>query len=125
MTRIQHVALRTQDLGASCRFYAEVLGVATGRTDEAVGRAWLDFPDGFTLIFDYAETPPDPPTLTYLGLELESFAAVDELVEKLEASVVIERDMRETYRNARGPYGFFIRDPNGYRLKVFTYNDGE
>lgn len=34
----------------------------------------------------------------------------------------IERDLREAYRNAGGPHGFFVLDPSGYRVKIFRYN---
>jgi hypothetical protein len=33
-----------------------------------------------------------------------------------------DRDMREEYRHRQGPYGFIVRDPNGYRIKIFKYN---
>ena len=81
--------------------------------------------NGFTLIFDRSDKKPDPATLTYLGLELASFEAVDRMFEKLAPQISIGRDLRKMYRNAQGPYGFFVEDPNGYVIKVFKYNEPE
>ncbi len=121
MSRIQHIALKTSDLERTRAFY-KLLGLEAD-FNLKVGRLWLNFEDGFTLIFDCSDEKPDPATLTYLGLELASFGAVDEMFEKLAPQVSIERDLRETYRDAQGPYGFFVEDPNGYVIKVFKYNE--
>ena len=119
--KIQHLALKTNDLGATYAFYNDVLG-CLGRCDPEVGRIWLDFADGFTLIFDRTDKPLDPEVVQYLGLELKDFGAVDRMYRKVLPHVRVGRDMRELYRDKRGPYGFFIEDPNGYRIKVFKYN---
>ena len=123
MPRIQHIALKTNDLESTRAFYA-LLGLE-GDFNLEVGRMWLNFDDGFTLIFDRSDKKPDPATLTYLGLELASFEAVDRMFEKLAPQTSIGRDLREAYRNAQGPYGFFVEDPNGYTIKVFKYNEPE
>ena len=123
MPRIQHIALKTNDLESTRTFYA-LLGLE-GDLNSEVGRMWLNFEDGFTLIFDRSDKKPDRGTLTYLGLELTSFEAVDRMFEKLASQVSIGRDLREDYRNAQGPYGFFVEDPNGYVIKVFKYNEPE
>ena len=123
MPRIQHIALKTNDLRATAAFY-RLLGLE-GDLNLEVGRLWLNFEDNFTLIFDRSAEKPDPATLTYLGLELASFEMVDRMFEKLTPQISIERDLREDYRNAQGPYGFFVEDPNGYVIKVFKYNEPE
>lgn len=122
MIRLQHIALQTGDILASFRFYHELLGLPA-RYDLQVGRLWVTLADGFTLIFDQAEKPPASEVVVYLGLELTDFVAVDGMFGRLSQHLPIERDLRERYRSARGPYGFFIRDPSGYRLKIFHYND--
>lgn len=121
MPRIQHVALKTNDLERTRAFY-KLLGLE-GDLNLETGRLWLTFENGFTLIFDRASERPDSATLTYLGLELADFAAVDRIYEKIAPHVGVGRDLRETYRKAQGPYGFFVEDPNGYTLKIFKYND--
>ncbi len=121
--KIQHLALKTNDLEATYSFYRDVLRCDEARYDSEVGRVWLDFADGFTLIFDRTDEPLHPFTVQYLGLELESFAAVDRMYRQVAPHVKVGRDIRELYREAQGPYGFFITDPNGYRIKVFRYND--
>lgn len=121
MPKIQHLALKTNGLLGTYHFYHERLGLPA-RYNLEVGRLWIDFDDDFRLIFDHSEAAPAPETVIYLGLELQNFEAVDALHARLLPDCAIERDMRETYRNTQGPYGFFIRDPNGYRLKVFHYH---
>lgn len=114
--KIQHVALKTNDLEKTSTFYKDVLGCSGGYVAE-VGRVRLDFTDSFTLIFDRTDEPLHP-SAQYLGLELEDFGAVDRLYQKVAAHVAVGRDMRELYREVRGPYGFFIEDPNGYPISV-------
>ncbi|MCX7600448.1 MAG: VOC family protein [Meiothermus sp.] len=92
------------------------------RYDAAGGTVWVNFPDGFVLRFDRTTSPPDPGTLTYLGPLLEDFAQVDAWYERLSARLPIEHDLRETYRQQQGPYGFILRDPNGCAIKVFKYH---
>ncbi len=71
---------------------------------------------------DFAEIVLMVEAVQYLGLELASFGAVDEMYEHVANYAPTGRDLRETYRHAQGPYGFFIADPNGYLIKVFRYN---
>ena len=122
--KLQHLALKTNGFEQTYTFYTDILGCSDARYEAVVGRIWLDFADGFTLIFDRADEPLNPQTVQYLGLELPSFAAVDEMYQQVASHAELGRDMRELYREAKGPYGFFICDPNGYRIKVFCYNEG-
>ena len=122
--KLQHVALKTSELEQTYTFYTEVLGCKDAKLDPEVGRVRLDFSDGFTLIFNRTDEPVNPKTVQYLGLELKDFAAVDRLFEAAAHRVKLGRDMRELYREARGPYGFFLDDPSGYQIKVFCYNEG-
>lgn len=122
MPRLQHIALKTSRLEATRDFYRDTLGLLDVRYDGEGGTVWVNFPDGFVLRFDRTSVLPDPGALTYLGLELENFAQVDSMYQKLSASLPIERDLRENYRHRQGPYGFILRDPNGYAIKVFKYN---
>ncbi len=121
--KLQHLALKTDALKQTYAFYTEILGCGDARYDTGVGRIWLNA-DGFTLIFDHADEPLNPLTVQYLGLELPSFAAVDEMYQQVAPYAELGRDMRELYKAARGPYGFFVFDPSGYRIKVFCYNEG-
>ncbi|MBO1437740.1 VOC family protein [Meiothermus sp. CFH 77666] len=121
MPRLQHIALQSSRLEATRDFYRETLGLPEVRYDGEVGTVWVNFPDGFVLRFDRSSVPPDPGALTYLGLELDDFAQVDAMYQKLSDFLPIERDLRETYRHRQGPYGFILRDPNGYAIKVFKY----
>ncbi len=119
---MQHIALRTNRFEASIAFYAEVLGLSDIRVNLETGHLWVNLAEGFVLRFDHVDEAPDPSALVYLGLELENFAAVDERFSRVSLHTSIERDLREEYRHKQGPYGFIVRDPNGYRIKVFKYN---
>lgn len=121
MARLQHISLRTNDLERTRAFY-KMLSLEEANFDADIGRLWLSLEGDFTLIFDRSDEALEPFTVQYLGLELASFEAVDEMFEQLSSSVDIGRDMRELYRHEQGPYGFFIKDPNGYVIKVFKYN---
>ena len=120
-TRLQHIALKTNDLEATRAFYLELLGLP-GRCDAEAGHLWVNFDDGFVLRFDCSEDAPNAGAVQYLGLELTSSDAVDRMYEHLISHAPIHRDLRETYRHAQGPYGFFVTDPNGYLIKVFRYH---
>ena len=121
ITRLQHLALKTADLGATHVFYTELLELS-GRCDAESGHLWVNFDDGFVLRFDRSEDAPNASAVQYLGLELASFGAVDKMYEHVANCAPTGRDLRETYRHAQGPYGFLIADPNGYLVKVFRYN---
>ena len=119
---LEHVALKASDLGRTELFY-QGLG---GRTSRHVGgkRLFVELGGGSRLIFDAAQVVPDVGAITYLGLELPDFPAVDAAFARLASSAALGRDIREDYRTATGPYGFFVRDPDGYSVKVFKYNEG-
>lgn len=119
---MQHIALKTNRLEATRAFYAEVLGLPEVRVNLEAGHIWVNLAEGFVLRFDRTNEAPDPSALVYLGLELENFTAVDERFSRVSLHAPIERDLREEYRHRQGPYGFIVRDPNGYRIKVFKYN---
>ena len=122
MVRLQHIALKTNHLEKTRTFYKDVLGLEEANYDSEVGRLWLSLEDGFTLIFDRSDETLSAATVKYLGLELPDFQTVDRMYERLAPQVEMGRDMRELYRHERGPYGFFVEDPNGYTIKVFKYN---
>lgn len=121
MTRLQHLALKANELEATRAFYLELLELP-GRFEAESGHLWINFRDGFVLRFDRTDEVVNPGAVRYLGLELGSFEAVDRMHSHLTPRVSIARDLREAYRDARGPYGFFVADPNGYLIKVFRYN---
>lgn len=123
MALLEHVAFRALNLDRTQAFY-EALGAQTSR-HVAGERLFATFDSGTRLIFDHTTSPPDVSALTYLGLELESFGEVDGLFTRLSELVPIRRDVREQYRHATGPYGFFVADPEGYVVKVFKYHTAE
>ncbi|EYB69167.1 hypothetical protein DEIPH_ctg011orf0154 [Deinococcus phoenicis] len=120
MALLEHVAFKALDLDRTQAFY-ESFGAETSR--HASGKRLFVTLDGTTrLIFDHTDSPPDVSTVTYLGIELDSFGEVDAMFTRLSERAAIRRDLREEYRHAAGPYGFFVADPDGYVIKVFKYH---
>lgn len=117
---LEHIALKALNLDQTQAFYAR-LGGQTERHGQGQ-RLFVRLDGGSRLIFDQSDTVY-PETVTYLGLELPDFAAVDASFAEFSGTPALDRDVRETYRHATGPYGFFVRDPSGYVVKVFKYNE--
>lgn len=118
---LEHVALKAHDLGRTEVFYQR-LGAQVSR--HAAGRRlFVEFGEGCRLIFDATDTVLDADAVTYLGLELPDFPAVDAAFARFTGSPDLGSDVRDDYRTATGPYGFFVRDPDGYTVKVFKYNE--
>ncbi|OAN46106.1 hypothetical protein A6A03_13265 [Chloroflexus islandicus] len=120
VVRCQHICLLTDRLRETRDFYANTLGLTPAYYDETVGVLAITLADGFVLRFE-AKGPPEPDGIRFIGLELSSFEAVDDLYEELARRILIVEDLRARYATAKGPYGFIIADPNGYRLKLFKY----
>jgi catechol 2,3-dioxygenase-like lactoylglutathione lyase family enzyme len=120
---LEHVALKASDLTRTRAFYA-ALGAELS-PHAGGGRLFVTFGSSTRLIFDHSDSPPDVSAVTYLGLELASFTEVDALFTALAGRAEIRRDLREEYRQATGPYGFFVADPDGYVIKVFKYHTAE
>lgn len=118
--RCQHLALATHDLDASRAFYGEVLGLEVATYDPEAGLLALRLADGFVLRFE-RRAQVHPQGLLFFGLELPTFEEVDRWFVRLEGHVPIVEDLRERYADRPGPYGFLIRDPSGYVVKVFKY----
>jgi len=108
---MQHIALKTNCLEATRAFYAEVLGLPKVQAKLGPATSGSTWPRASYYGFDRTDEAPDPSALVYLGLELESFTAVDERFARVSLHTPIERDLREEYRHRQGPYGFMVRDP--------------
>lgn len=122
--RCQHVALYATDLEAVLRFHRDLLGLEVANYLSDDGVLALRLADGFILRYERLGRPPDPRGVRFIGLELSSFSEVDRWYDRLEAEgVEILSDLRERFRQERGPYGFIIADPEGWRFKIFRYNE--
>lgn len=121
MPKLEHVALGALDLGQTRAFYEKLGGAASFQGEK---RLTVVFGDGCRLIFDLVNALPGAGAVTYLGLELPEFGEVDAAFARFAGCANMGRDMRADYAKASGPYGFFVRDPSGYPVKVFKYNEG-
>jgi catechol 2,3-dioxygenase-like lactoylglutathione lyase family enzyme len=118
--RCQHIALMTSHLAATYTFYVDLLGLHPANYDPARGLLALGLDEGFVLRFEAGEIVL-PDSIRFIGVELDSFDAVDRLHARLAPQVEILTDLRLQFTTAPGPYGFIIADPNGYRMKLFRY----
>lgn len=123
--RCQHVALYARDLEVVLGFHRDILGlqVASYLPDEGV--LALRLADGFIHRYERSDCPAKSGGVRFIGLELSSFEDVDRWYARLQAEgVEILSDLRERFRDERGPYGFIVADPEGWRFKIFRYNEG-
>lgn len=127
ITGLENLQLAVTDIDQTRNFYGEFLGLTELNYMHEHRLAVFEVGD-FVLRFKEREsfergarTPVD-----FIGLELSSFEAVDaaydEALEHFPAQQI--RDVRNEYADHPGPYGFYIHDPDGYRLKLYRYNDG-
>ncbi|MCS7290004.1 MAG: VOC family protein [Roseiflexus sp.] len=112
--------MTTDRLAETRDFYVDTLGLVLANFDEAFGVLALQLADGFILRFE-ARGPAEPSSIQFLGFELGSFEEVDRLHDELSGRVRIVEDLRARFASKKGPYGFIIEDPNGYRVKLFRY----
>jgi catechol 2,3-dioxygenase-like lactoylglutathione lyase family enzyme len=118
--RCQHIALMTIRLDATYTFYVDLLGMQPVNYDPAHGLLALSLDEGFVLRFEAGPAVASA-SIRFIGIELDSFDAVDRLHARLAPQVEIITDLRPQFTATPGPYGFIIADPNGYRIKLFRY----
>jgi catechol 2,3-dioxygenase-like lactoylglutathione lyase family enzyme len=99
--------MRTTDVARLVRFYADVLGLAVLRRDEARGSVWLDA-GGTVLMLELAQ--PDETPFPAGSMELIAFAVQDK--EAWRARVDVEAETAHT---------LYFRDPDGRRIAVSDY----
>lgn len=117
---LDHVSFKVRSVVATGAFYAALGAEVTSYSRE---RLAVKFGMGPRLIFQETNTPFSSDAVDYLGLECKDDAEVDELFARLAASGVQLRDVRAEFASPPGPYGFFLRDPDGYLAKVFHYHE--
>lgn len=122
--RCQHIALHANDLEVVRSFHSEVLGLEVANYLPEEGVLAFQLRDGFVLRYERSDHPVDTESVRFIGLELPSFEDVDQMCEQVESrGVEVLSDLRETFRTSKGPYGFVIADPAGWRFKIFKYNE--
>ncbi|WP_102128171.1 VOC family protein [Deinococcus planocerae] len=117
---LDHVSFKVRSVAATGAFYAVLGAEVTPYSEERLG---VRFGGGTRLIFQETNRPFSPDAVDYLGLECGGDAGVDELFARLAASGAQLRDVRAEFASSPGPYGFFLRDPDGYLVKVFHYHE--
>ncbi len=125
-TGIDHVAVNTDDMEATLRFYCGVLGMRLARTSvTGDGRRHYNVEIGggnAFAFFDGAERPTDgtPQYLNHFALPVATEAEFDEAYSKLrehgvDVTEIIEREYGKT---------FYFQDPNGIRLQIELQTSG-
>ena len=125
-TGIDHVAVNTNDMEATLRFYCGVLGMKLARTSRtADGRRHYNVEIGggnAFAFFDGAERPADASAqyLNHFALPVATEAEFEEAYRSLqehgvEVTEIIEREYGKT---------FYFHDPNGIRLQIELQTSG-
>lgn len=112
-TGLNHLALRTRDLGVTERFYTAVLGLEVAFRHR--GMVFFRTPGSKDLLdFSEAAEPFDPRAggLDHFGVHVNRtrFAT---LAKRL-------REARVKISGRRGRWGIYFDDPNGYTVEVYA-----
>ena len=113
--RVHHIALRTRDVGRLASFYADVLGLAITRRDDARGSVWLDA-DGTIVMIERAEE--GEPTIGPGSMELVAFAADAAEVARWKTSALAAHGIA---LEAETAFTVYFRDPDGRRVALSSY----
>lgn len=123
--RCQHIALFANNLEMVLRFHQEHLGLEVANYSPEEGVLAFQLHENFVLRYERSEQPVATDSVRFIGLELPSFEDVDNKFDQMQGrGVEVLSDMREAFRTSRGPYGFVVADPTGWRFKIFKYNEG-
>ena len=125
-TGIDHVAVNTNDMEATLRFYCGILGMRLARTSRTPdGRRHYNVEIGggnAFAFFDGADRPGEsvPQYLNHFALPVATAAEFDEAYQHLqdqgiEVTEIIEREYGKT---------FYFHDPNGIRLQIELQTSG-
>ncbi len=119
-TGIDHVAVNTNDMEATLRFYCGILGMRLARTSRTGdGRRHYNVEIGggnAFAFFDGAERPTDaiPQYLNHFALPVATESEFDEAYKSLQEHGV---DVTEIIERGYGKT-FYFHDPNGIRLQI-------
>ena len=125
-TGIDHVAVNTNDMEATLRFYCGILGMRLTRTSRTPdGRRHYNVEIGggnAFAFFDGADRPEksSPQYLNHFALPVATPGELDESYQRLqehgvEVTEIIEREYGKT---------FYFHDPNGIRLQIELQTTG-
>ncbi len=125
-TKIDHVAVNTNDMEATLRFYCGILGMKLARTSRTGdGRRHYNVEIGggnAFAFFDGAARPMEatPQYLNHFALPVATEAEFDEAYQNLQdygvdVTEIIEREYGMT---------FYFHDPNGIRLQIELQTSG-
>jgi catechol 2,3-dioxygenase-like lactoylglutathione lyase family enzyme len=109
--RLQHVSVEVPPalLETCVRFYVEVLGMR--RIPNPAGAAWFTFGDGDHV--HLLEGAPRPDAGAHMGLVVDE---LDQLLDRARAAGVEPRASDDLWGSPR----WFLRDPAGNRIELFT-----
>ncbi len=125
-TGIDHVAVNTNDMEATLRFYCGILGMKLARTSRTGdGRRHYNVEIGggnAFAFFDGAARPTDavPQYLNHFALPVATESEFDEAYKKLQDNGV---DVTEIIERGYGKT-FYFHDPNGIRLQIELQTSG-
>ncbi len=121
VTGLFHVAIKTNDLDATVKFYTEVLGMTLAhRPDFGFPGAWIAQPDGTPIIHIYAggpalvdgKTPYGTGSLDHVSLTIKGWDECLERVKKL------GYDWRASIVPGTTLWQIFVYDPSGVMMEL-------
>lgn len=125
MGAVDHIGFSVRDLGASRRFFSEVLGFELVNGDPDYPAAFLDNGQAFITLWQIDE-PDDAPEfdrkkyvgLHHIALDVDSFAALDNLHDQISRfpGARIEFAPEPAYGGPRKH--MMVRDPSGLRIEL-------
>ncbi len=124
-----HVAIKTNDLEATVRFYTEVLGLRpVSRPDFGYPGAWLATPAGAAIIHIYAggaalgaegKAPYGTAAIDHVSITASGF---HDFIETFKRHGL---DWREFNVRGAGLWQLFVYDPSGVQLEITFFADKE
>lgn len=125
---LEHIQLYCNNLDQTRSFYRDQLNLNELQfmEDEQLS-VFATGHHACAIQFQEQENVVDPDYgLAFLGLEFDSKGEIDAIFEDLQQydAASIQQDMRDQFSRQEGPYGFFVKDPTGYLLKIYHYNEG-
>ena len=130
LAKLSNIEFRVADLEKTRAFYVTQLELEEANFDLEDNLLAI-FLKGCTVRFkehkSLNQNDSDINPINFIGIEYDSFKKVDELYEKIRKTdpKSILSDSRDIYKYQKGPYGFYILDPDNYKLKIHKYNFGK
>ena len=114
-----HVHLHVADLARSVAFYEAFLGAPPVKRKQRYAKFLASFAPLNLALSQHATRPQDEATLSHLGLQLSSSAAVLAQLERVKAAGLATREELDVTCCFAKQDKFWVRDPDGVEWEVY------